>query len=118
MEQIVNIHNNGCEINLKARKYKIDVLGGWGVKLGQFSILLRHNLTGKIVECERTFWPLQSYAFEKRAKRIFIANISVPGIYKIEFNQPETIEIKETNLFFRGYFQKPIPNNEISIYIH
>jgi len=117
MEQI-NIHNNGHEVDLEVRKYKIDVLGGWGVKIGQFSISFKHNLTGQIVDCERSFWPIQSFAFGKRAKRIFVAQIFEPGTYTVEFRQPASLAIKETNLFFTGLFQDPIPNEKISIYIH
>ena len=118
MEQRVNIHNNEHEIDFEAGKYKIDVLGGWGVKLGEFSISFKHTLTGQTVYCDRSRWPVQSFAFGKRARRIFVAHIAEPGIYKVEFEQPETLEIKETNLFFSGFFQEPIPNDKISVYIH
>jgi hypothetical protein len=118
MEPVINIHNNGHEIDLKIGKYKIDVLGGWGVKFGQFSISLKHNLTGQMVDCERSFWPVQSFAFGKRARRILIARVIKSGTYKVEFKQPTTLEIKETNLVFGGLFQEPIPNEKISIYIH
>jgi hypothetical protein len=118
MEQVINIHNNGHEIDLKAGKYKIDVLGGWGVKLGQFSISFKNSVTGQIVDCERSFWPVQSFAFGKRAKRILTTRIVKSGTYKIEFWNPGTLEVKETNLFFSGLFQEPMPNGKISIYIH
>jgi hypothetical protein len=118
MEYVINIHDSGHEIDLGSGKYKIDVLGGWGVKLGQFSISFKHKATGQIIDCERSFWPIQSFAFKKRARRIFVAQIVEPGTYKIEFGQPETLEIKETNLFFSGLFQEPLANDKISIYIH
>jgi hypothetical protein len=118
MEQVISIHNGGYEIDLEVGKYKIDVLGGWGVKLAQFSISLKHNRTGQIVDCERSFWPVRSFAFGQRAKRIFIAHIVEPGTYKIEFRHAKTLEIKETNLFFTGLFKEPLPNEKIYIYIH
>ena len=118
MEQIINIRDNGHEIDLEIGKYKIDVLGGWGVKLGQFSISFKHSVTGQIVNCERSFWPVQSLAFGKRAKRVFVVHIDEPGTYKIDFEEPDTLEIKETNLFFSGFFKEALPNDKISIYIH
>jgi hypothetical protein len=118
MEQVINIHDSGHEIDLKIGKYRIDVLGGWGVKLGKFSISLKHKLTGQMVNCERSFWPVLSFAFGRRSKHIFVAHIAEPGTYKIEFKHSTTLEIKGTNLFFTGLFQKPLPNDKISIYIH
>jgi hypothetical protein len=118
MGQVINIHDRDQEIDLEIGKYKIDVLGGWGVKLGQFSILLKHGRSGQTVNCERSFWPVQSFAFDKRARRIFIANIVEAGTYKVEFGKPETLKIKHTSLFFSGLFQAPIPNDKISIHIH
>jgi hypothetical protein len=118
MEQVLNIHDRGREVDFEIGKYKIDVLGGWGVKLGQFSISLKHRITGQIVDCERSFWPVQSFVFGKKAKRIFVARITEPGTYEIEFRHPTTLEIKETNLFFTRLFQEALPNDKISIYIH
>jgi hypothetical protein len=118
MGHIINIHDSGHEIDLEIGKYKIDVLGGWGVKLGQFSISLKHNRTGQTINCEKSFWPIQSIVFGKRAKRIFIAHIVDSGTYKIQFEHPTTLEIKETNLFFGGLFQQPLTNDKISVYIH
>jgi len=118
MGQVINIHSTEQEINLEIGKHKVDVLGGWGVDLGQFSISFIHSVTGQKVNCKKTIWPIQSFAFDKRANRIFIANILESGIYRIEFRQPETLKVKEANLFFSGLFQKPISNDKISIYIH
>lgn len=118
MKEIISIHDREHEIDLKIGKYKIDVVGGWGVKLGQFSISFKHKLTGQVVNCERPFWPVQSFAFGRRTKRIFIAHITNPGTYVIEFKHPDTLIIKEANLFFAGFFQQPLPNERISIYIH
>jgi hypothetical protein len=118
MGHVINIHNNGQEIDLESGKYKIDVLGGWGVDLGLFSISFRHGQSGQTINCKRSFWPVQSLAFDKRAKRIFTVDIVEPGVYKIEFTNAETLRLKETNLFFMGLFQNPIPNDQISIFIH
>ncbi len=118
MEQVINIHNKGIEIEFEVGKYKIDVLGGWGVNLGQFSIALKHKLNGQMAECERSFWRIQSVVHGKRAKRIFEVQISLPGIYELAFSEPTTLQVKETNLFFSRLLQKPLPNETICIYIH
>jgi hypothetical protein len=118
MGHVINIHSSGQKIDLAIGKYKIDVLGGWGVRLGQFSISLIHDRSGEIVVCDRPLLSVQSFAFDKRAKRIFVASILAEGIYRIEFRNPKTIKIKPTNLFFSSIFQSTLPTETISIYIY
>jgi hypothetical protein len=118
MGHVINIHNNGQEIDLEGGKYKIDVLGGWGVDLGLFSISFRHAQSGLTINCKRSFWPIKSLVFDKRAKRIFSVDIVESGAYRIEFTNAATLRVKETNLFFTGLFQDPIPNDKICIFIH
>jgi hypothetical protein len=118
MGQVINIYNNGQEIDLEIGEYKIDVLGGWGVELGQFSILFKHEQSGQTIRCKRSLLPIQTLAFDRRAKRIFSVDILERGTYKIDFENPETLQVKETNLFFTGLFQRAIPNDKISIFIH
>lgn len=115
---VINIHATGHEINLTSGKHKIDVLGGWGVKLRQFSISLTNIRTGQRVDCKRSFWPAQSFAFGKRTRRIFTFHISESDTYRIEFTHPMTIEVKESSLFITSLFQKPLPNEHLTIYIH
>jgi hypothetical protein len=93
-------------------------LGGWGVKLGQFSISFKNNQSGQPINCKRSFLTVQSLAFDKRAKRIFSVDVLERGTYKVEFMNAETLKVKDTNLYFIGLFQDPIPNDEISVYIH
>jgi hypothetical protein len=114
----MNIHSSGQEINLEIGKYKIDVLGGWGVQPGQFSISFIHVHSGEIINCKRPLWPVQSFAFDRRVKRIFITSILEAGIYRIEFLNPETLKVKHTNLFFSSFFESPMPNEEISVHIY
>jgi hypothetical protein len=118
MAHVINIHHTGHQIDLEIGIYKVDVLGGWGVKLGRFSISLKHINTGQVVVCKKSFWPVQSFAFGKRAKRIFVVPIVQPGTYEIAFQHPTTLELTETNLFFTRFFQDPLPNHKISVYIH
>lgn len=119
MGHVISIHASGQEIHLKAGKYEIDVLGGWGVQLGQFSIAFRNGQSEQVVNCERSFWPVRSFAFDKRARRIFTVDIPDDGDYVVEFRKAETLKVKESGLFFVAtLFQEPIPNREISVYIH
>ena len=117
MKKVVNIYNSGELTDFKQGKYKIDILGGWGVSLRGFSILLKNTQTDKLVKCKKAFWPLQSYAFKKKSRRIFTLEISESGTYAIEFENPDDIQLKKTNLFFCSGFQDTIPNSDISVYI-
>lgn len=118
MGKVLNIHSKGEQIELEAGEYKIDVLGGWRVNLGEFSIAFKHNQSQQVVECHKAFWPIQTFKFDKRAKRIFLVKIRAAGSYTIKFNNPETIELKEKNLFFSSRFDNAVPSHKISIYIH
>ena len=118
MKHVINIRNSGQEVDLEIGKYKIDVLGGWGVNLGQFSISFIHKKSGQIINCKRSSLQIQTLEFGKRAKRIFSVEIVERGTYKIEFENAEALQVKETNLFFIGLFQSPISNDRISILIH
>lgn len=118
MAHLINIHDSGHVIDFEIGKYKIDILGGWGVKLRQFSISFRHGESGEIINCKRSFWPVQTLVFDRRAKRVFSVEIMERGAYTVEFANAETLQVKETNLFFSGLFQVPIPCEKITIFIH
>jgi hypothetical protein len=45
MSKPININKPGEEINLKARRFRIYILGGFGVSLGRFSISFKHKKT-------------------------------------------------------------------------
>ncbi len=117
MNRPININAQGEEIELKARRYGIYVLGGWGVNLGEFSISFRHIGSNEIVTCKRAFWPVQAYAFGKRAKRIFVADIPDEGKYEVLFNKPETIKVKRSNLPIFSLFINPLTTDRIEIAI-
>ncbi len=117
MYRPININNKEEEIELKAQKYRIYLLGGFGVNIGQFSINFKHKETGVITKCKKCVWPVQTYAFGKRAKRIFIVEIQTEGRYKLVFNNPETIQVRHSNLPISSLFRKPLKNNQIEILI-
>lgn len=115
---VININNTREEIELREGRYNIDILGGWGVRLRQFAISLTHVDTGQNVECKRSLWPVQTFAFGKKTKRIFTIDVATSGVYRAKFGNVESLEVKDSGLFFSGLFQDAIPNEEISIYIH
>jgi len=119
MSRPINIIKKNKEIDLKIGKYKIYVLGGYRVTLGRFFIDFKHKKTNEVIECERASWPVQTYAFGKRAKRIFIVNIPEEGLYEILFNNPETLIVKSSSLFIYSIFSNNncLPTDQIEIMI-
>ncbi len=120
----IKINSQKELIDLKASRYRVYVLGGFGVKLGQFSISLKHMESGEVVKCEKAFWPVQVslvldqvYAFGKRAKRILKVDILKEGQYEVLFGFPETLRIKRSNLLFSSLFAKPLTTENIEILI-
>ena len=113
----ININNEGEEIKLSARKYRIFLLGGWGVNLGSFSISFRDKKTDEIIGCKRAIFPVQAYSYKKRAKRIFTVDIPKQSNYEVIFDNPESLIVKRSNLFLENLFAKPISNKHIEILI-
>ena len=54
MNNPINITQKGVGIFLEARRYKIYVLGGFGVTVGNFSIVLRNKVTNQKITCKST----------------------------------------------------------------
>ncbi|MDT8413091.1 MAG: hypothetical protein RQ875_11545 [Vicingaceae bacterium] len=105
--RLININNKQEEIELKARRYRIYVLGGIFVNLGEFSISFKHKETNEITECQKAFWPVQTYAFGKKAKRIFIVDIPKEGQFEVIFNNPETLKVNKSNLIISRTLKIP-----------
>ena len=117
METIIRIDNNDTQIELKAQKYKISILGGWGTNLGDFTISFRHTITGEIIECRRTLLPIQSYKDGIKTKGIFVATIDNAGTYTVIFKNRQTLKVKKSNLFIKSFFEDNIPTKDIRICI-
>ncbi len=118
MKRLININSIGEQIDLKAGKYRIDILGGWGVKLGDFFILIKNIETQDVIKCKRTFLPVQSFVFRKRAKRIFIINVPKSARYEVVFKNQESLKVKRSNLPISSMFANPLPNKELEIYFY
>jgi len=113
----ININSKKEVVDLKSSRYRIYTLGGFGVNLGQFSISLKHTETNEIIKCKKAFWPVQSFAFGKRAKRVLIVDIPKEGRYEVLFDNPETLRIKHSNLPISSMFRKPLTTDQIEILI-
>ena len=113
----ISIHNSGSTIFLTTGIYSIKILGGWSVSLGDFSISLQNQKNGIILNPEIVYWRFQSYEYGQRAKKIMSLHIMKPGKYTIEFNNPDDIRVRRTNLFITKLFEKEIPNKEVNIWI-
>ena len=98
MGRPININSTEEIIDLKASRYRIYSLGGFGVNLNQFSISLKNIATDESIKCKTACWPVQAYAFGKRAKRILIVDIPEEGRYEVLFDNPETLRIKHSKL--------------------
>ncbi|SKC88885.1 hypothetical protein [Ohtaekwangia koreensis] len=114
----ININSKGEQLDLTPGKYQIHILGGWGIRLGDFSVSFKHNETQQIIRCVRSLLPVQSFILNTRARRVFVFKVEESGRYTIEFANAETLKVRPSNLFFRSLFEEPIPNDKIQIYIH
>lgn len=118
MEYIVNINEHNKQVELIAGGYKIDVLGGFGVEMGQFEIKFKHIPSEQVFTSTRVRWPIQGYKFNKRSKRILSVELDLSGLYEIQFIKPETLGLRESNAFLFSWFNETVPNKVISVYIH
>jgi len=114
----IKIHRKEQTINLDAKTYKIDLLGGWGVKMGEFSISIENVETNEVIYARRTKWPVQSYKKGKRSKIILSFDVPINGEYRRIFHNPETLIVKKSNLLITSFFKHPIEIQNIEIYIN
>lgn len=117
MEKI-NIHSANSQIHLHALRYYVDVVGGFNVETNGFRLTLVHKETGEIVKPTKTQWPVQSIHVSKRSKRCFEFDIITPGPYTIEFSNSDKLLVKRSNLILALLFSKPIPNDQLAVYIY
>ena len=117
MSELININSQGEKINLQERRYRIYMLGGFSVKLGQFSISIRHKITNKIITSKKAFWPVQAYAFGKRAKRILILDVTESGEYEVIFNNPKSVKVKKSNLLILSLIYSFISTDKLEVII-
>lgn len=101
----ISIDKSGVELELNSGKYRIYILGGWSVSLGKFSITFKNKSNNEKIECKRTIFGAQAYAYNTRAKKIFVVDIIEASTYQIIFENPESLIVKRSNLpFFSNIF--------------
>ncbi len=115
MSNLINITSKGKKVSLEACRYRIYILGGWGISLGDFSITLELTNTNRRIKCKRAFWPVQAFAYGKRARRIFILDVQEPGEYEVVFGNSETIKVKRSNLPISSMYGKPKRGDQLEV---
>ncbi len=115
MNKPINILEKEVEINLKSRRYKIYVLGGFGVEVGDFSISLKNKETNEQITCKKAFWPVRTYEFNIRAKRVFIIDVPKEGKYEVLFLNSHSLKVKHSNLPIYSFFSYPLKASEIQV---
>ncbi|MEM6719533.1 MAG: hypothetical protein AAF611_09475 [Bacteroidota bacterium] len=114
-----NIHKRDQEVYLTVGIYGIRVLGGWGVRIHDFSIMLKKKGADIIVEPKKTILRIQSFEFNKRAKKIMVLDVPKSGKYHIEFKNPKSLEVRRSNLFITRllFGDDKLPNESLEICI-
>lgn len=112
-----SISEKGQVIDLLSRRYHVYILGGWGVKVGGFVIQLKHISTGEVLQSRKALVRTQAYAYNKRAKRVFVVEVENPGKYEVSFVNVETLEVKRSNLPIFSSFMPTISHSDIQILV-
>ena len=113
----ININSSSTITNLQELRYSIFLLGGFGVKINDFSISFSNINTGELVTVQKISFPVQSHFNYKRAKRIFRVDIPTEGLYKVIFHNPNSIKVKRSNLGMFNWIYAPISNQYLEILI-
>ena len=117
MNSPINIYSSNTKIELPVGIYSVKVLGGWGVEVGNFSFDLKNIDNGEIIKPRGTQWRVQSFAFKKRAKKIFTLDIGKRGNFVIEFKNQNDLKVRRSNLFLTRLFENELPNENLEICI-
>jgi hypothetical protein len=105
-------------ISLQRGRYRIDVIGGWGVERGNFSISFKNMDSGYSIVSKKAFWPVQLIRFGKRAKRAFLIDVPIGGDYELEFRHLASLRVRYNNLPITSRWESIIPHSEISLYFY
>ncbi|UZO80698.1 hypothetical protein NBT05_17365 [Aquimarina sp. ERC-38] len=115
MTSPINIHSLHTEIELSYGIYSVKVLGGLGVKVGNFSFDLRNVDNSEIIKPKKTRWRVQSFAFKKRAKKIFTLDVENRGNFLIVFKHQTDLKVRRSNLFLTRLFENELLNEKLEI---
>ena len=117
MKSPINIHSVNQKIYLSVGIYSVKVLGGWSVKVNNFSVSLRKIENGLVIKSEDTIWKYQSYVFKKRARKIAVLDVYESGNFIVEFKNSKSLQVRRSNLIISRIFEKEIPNKDLEICI-
>lgn len=113
----ISIYDSGKTIRLQVGVYKVKVLGGWGVTLGEFIFSLKNQADFTLVHPKIANFRFQSYELGRRAKKIMVLDIQKPGKYTIEFKNQQSLMVRRSNLVLMRLFEKEVPNKDLKIWI-
>lgn len=116
---VININTIGEQISLSKGQYTIDIIGGWGIKLNDFSIQFQNIKTEEFCTATRSSWPIQSYWHERRCKRISNIYINEEGLYEVVFSNTDSLVVRHSPLrtLMHRLFASPVSNEHIEVRI-
>ncbi|AXG69237.1 hypothetical protein KORDIASMS9_01457 [Kordia sp. SMS9] len=112
-----NIHKPNQKVYLTTGIYGIRVLGGWSVRVRDFSVSLRIENMNITIEPKKTIWRVQDWGFKKRTKKIMVLDVLQSGNYIITFKNPKSLSVRRSNLIVMRLFEKELPNESLEICI-
>lgn len=116
----INIHSNETKIHLAPVLYHIDIVGGFGVNLNDFSISFIESKTGKILFPKEARWSVQSLD-DARKVRILDLNVDEKGEYIIQFSNSKNVIVKKSRLMsfpFSLLPNKTVLNSDLRITVY
>ena len=113
----ININSIGEQIGLGEGKYKINLIGGWGIELNEFSLAFKNIQTQELLIANRSFWPVQSYQENRRTRRIMIVNINQEGLYEVIFTNSDKLIVRWSPLRMHRLWADPVSNERLEIQI-
>lgn len=118
MTEPVNIYKRGHVLALEATQYHIDLMGGWKIHAGEFEVAFKNTNTRKIIPSHKAKWPMQSYGFGKRGKRILSVDIPKQGDYEIVMKNQDSLKVIKSNVWINNLFRaKVVANEDLAIYV-
>ncbi|CAL2103668.1 conserved protein of unknown function [Tenacibaculum sp. 190130A14a] len=115
MIEPVNIYSENTTIHLSMGTYDVYIIGGWYVKLEKFNFQLKRLNSDEMVQLEKDIWPIQSHYKGTKTRKIASLQIRKGGKYKINFENSETLIVKQSNLFITPYFEQKISPQKIDL---
>ena len=113
----INIHSTNVQIELDKGKYHIYIIGGWGIRCRNFTIKFRNATTDKDIPVEKVFMGMKTFINNKRAKKIFYVHVSKAGLYRVDFHNPTSLEVRGSDLGLVSFITTPRPNSGLSILV-